>query len=175
MTTTERSEPSTTAGERDMLEGWLEYHRMTLAQKCSGLDEKSLRETSAPPSDLSLMGLVRHMAEVERGWFRRTMAGESREDAGWIYSTPADHDGDLHPGESDTWEEAFATWQEEISRGREIAARFDSLDDLALGRHPRRPMDFNLRWIYTHMIEEYARHNGHADLLRERIDGAKGD
>ncbi|MDT9693571.1 DinB family protein [Streptomyces sp. P9(2023)] len=170
MTTTERTEPSTTAGEREMLDGWLEFHRETLAAKCAGLDDAQLRTASAPPSDLSLLGLVRHMAEVERGWFRRVL---SDDDSGWIYSTEEDRDGDFHPTAEDTFEEAHATWQAEIARARELAAPHD-LDHVAPGRH-HSGRTYNLRWIYVHMIEEYARHNGHADLLRERIDGATGD
>ncbi|MDN3296525.1 DinB family protein [Streptomyces ficellus] len=166
----ERTEPSGLAGEREMLEGWLEYHRQTLALKCSGLDDARLRQASAPPSALSLLGLVRHMAEVERHWFRRILAAE---DAPPIYWTEENPDGDFHLTEKDTWDEAYATWQAEIARARELAAG-RSLDDVAGGRH-RSGKTFNLRWIHTHMIEEYARHNGHADLLRERIDGATGD
>ncbi|MEC4020572.1 DinB family protein [Streptomyces sp. H27-D2] len=173
MTTLERAEPSTTADERTMLEGWLEYHRTTLAVKCEGLDDKQLREASAAPSCLTLLGLVRHMAEVERAWFRRDMAGESMDTAGPIYYTDQDPDGDFTLVEQGTAEEGFGTWRSEIARAREIAAAH-SLDDLNLGEHPSGKR-FNLRWIYTHMIEEYARHNGHADLLRERIDGVTGD
>ncbi|MFB6838658.1 DinB family protein [Streptomyces sp. NPDC056361] len=168
--TTPRVDPSTTSGEREALEQWLDFHRATLAQKCEGLDDAQLRTPSAPPSDLNLLGLVRHMAEVERGWFRRVLAGE---EAAWIYSTEEDRDRDIHATDEDTYEEAHATWQGEIARARTLAAGRD-LDDLALGRH-RTGRPFNLRWIYLHMIEEYARHNGHADLIRERIDGATGD
>ncbi|MGW2490005.1 DinB family protein [Streptomyces sp. NPDC001606] len=169
--TMERREPATTADERTMLEGWLEYHRQTLAHKCEGLTDAQLRTASAEPSMLSLMGLVRHMAEVERAWFRRVLAGEQ---AGPIYYTEEDPDGDFRVTESDTWKDAHATWQAEIEAARRHAADF-ALDDLSKGRHRRRNESFNLRWIYTHMIEEYARHNGHADLLRERIDGVTGD
>ncbi|MDH2390143.1 DinB family protein [Streptomyces sp. HNM0663] len=169
-TTPERTEPSTTAGERAMLEGWLEFHRETLERKCAGLTDEQLRTASVPPSDLSLLGLVRHMAEVERGWFRRTLAGE---EAPPLYYDDADRDGDFHPAEEDTWEEARATWQAEITRARELAAD-RSLDDLA-ARTSRAGESYNLRWILTHMIEEYARHNGHADLLRECVDGSTGD
>ncbi|GGL11442.1 DinB family protein [Streptomyces flaveus] len=169
--TTERREPATTADERTMLEGWLDYHRETLAWKCEGLSDAQLRTASVEPSELSLMGLVRHMAEVERGWFRKVLAAE---DAGPLYYSDEDRDGEFHLTDTDTWEEAYATWQAEIEIARRNAAGF-GLDDLSKGRSQRTGNQFNLRWIITHMIEEYARHNGHADLLRERIDGSTGD
>ncbi|MBX9366378.1 DUF664 domain-containing protein, partial [Streptomyces sp. WAC04114] len=109
--TNERREPATTADERTMLEGWLDYHRQTLAWKCEGLTDAQLRTAAVEPSELSLMGLVRHMAEVERGWFRKVLTAE---DAGPIYYTEEDPDGEFHLSESDTWEEAYATWQSEI-------------------------------------------------------------
>ncbi|MFF4507713.1 DinB family protein [Streptomyces sp. NPDC001401] len=169
--TTERREPATTADERTMLEGWLDYHRQTLAWKCEGLTDEQLRTASVEPSVLSLMGLVRHMAEVERSWYRRVLTDE---DAGPIYYSDEDPDGEFHLTETDTWAEAYATWQAEIEAARRNAARF-ALDDTSEGKHRRTGEHFNLRWIHTHMIEEYARHNGHADLIRERIDGARGD
>ncbi|MFF6878681.1 MULTISPECIES: DUF664 domain-containing protein [unclassified Streptomyces] len=169
--TNERREPATTADERTMLEGWLDYHRQTLAWKCEGLTDAQLRTAAVEPSELSLMGLVRHMAEVERGWFRKVLAAE---DVGRLYCTEEDPDGEFHLSQSDTWEEAYATWQSEIETARRNAARF-GLDDISEGKHRRTGERFNLRWIYTHMIEEYARHNGHADLIRERIDGATGE
>ncbi|MFJ8998787.1 DinB family protein [Streptomyces sp. NPDC102359] len=169
--TTERTEPAQNADERSMLEGWLDYHRETLAWKCEGLTDEQLRTASVPPSDLSLMGLVRHMAEVERSWFRRVFAGE---DTGPLYYGDADPDGEFHPGEADTWKDAYETWQTEIAAARRNTAGA-ALDDLSLGRHHSHPQPCSLRWIYTHMIEEYARHNGHADLLRQRIDGVTGE
>ncbi|MEU1814509.1 DinB family protein [Streptomyces roseifaciens] len=168
MITPERPTPPTVSDERTSLESWLDFHRATLALKCAGLDEAQLREASAPPSPMSLMGLVRHMAEVERSWFRRCLA---REEAGPIYYSDEDPDRDMEVTEADGWEEAYATWQAEIAAARE-AARGRSLDDR--GFAPHRNKEFDLRWIYIHMIEEYARHNGHADLIRERIDGATG-
>ncbi|MFF7976435.1 DUF664 domain-containing protein [Streptomyces sp. NPDC007905] len=169
--TTERREPAPNAGERAMLEGWLDYHRKTLAWKCEGLTDEQLRTASVPPSELSLMGLVRHMAEVERGWFRKVLVGD---DAGPIYYTEDDRDGEFHLTGADSWEEAYGTWQAEIETARRNAAGF-GLDDLSQGTSRFTEEPFSLRWIYTHMIEEYARHNGHADLVRERIDGATGD
>ncbi|MFF3847952.1 DinB family protein [Streptomyces sp. NPDC002328] len=171
MTTTQRTEPAQNADERTMLEGWLDYHRQTLAWKCEGLTDAQLRTASAPPSELSLLGLVRHMADVERGWFRNVLLGK---DPGPIYFSDEDRDGEFHLTEADTWEEAHATWQAEIEIARSNAAGFQ-LDELSRGKSRHTGEPFNLRWIYTHMIEEYARHNGHADLLRERIDGATGD
>ncbi|MGW0996430.1 DinB family protein [Streptomyces sp. NPDC002520] len=169
--TTERHEPAQNAGERAMLEGWLDYHRQTLAQKCEGLTDEQLRTASVPPSELSLMGLVRHMAEVERGWFRKVLADD---DPGPLYFSDADPDGEFHLTEADTWAEAYATWQAEIGIARRHAAGF-ALDDFSKGSSRFTGEPFNLRWIYTHMIEEYARHNGHADLIRERLDGSTGD
>jgi hypothetical protein len=169
--TIERREPANDADERTMLEGWLDYHRQTLAYKCEGLTDAQLRTASVEPSSLSLMGLVRHLAECERGWFRKVLADD---DPGPIYYTEEDPDGEFHLTEADTWQEAHATWQAEIGIARRNAARF-ALDDISEGRSRRTGERFSLRWIYTHMIEEYARHNGHADLIRERIDGATGD
>jgi uncharacterized damage-inducible protein DinB len=170
MTTPERTDPPTLAGERDMLDSWLEYHRRTLEMKCAGLSDGQLRQLSAPPSEISLLGLVRHMTEVERGWFRRILDGENVE---YLYSAE-DRDGDFHATEQDTYAEAYAAWQAEIVRARELAAAH-GLDDVGKKQHPRTGETYNLRWIMTHMIEEYARHNGHADLIRERIDGATGE
>ncbi|WP_406404009.1 DinB family protein [Streptomyces sp. NBC_00879] len=171
MTTPERTEPALAADERTMLDGWLDYHRATLELKCAGLDDERLRTASAPPSTLSLLGLVRHMAEVERHWFPVVMAGE---EPAPIYYSEEEPDRDFDVTEADTWAEGYATWQAEIARARQaVAGR--SLDELSVGKDRRTGELFNLRWIYTHMIEEYARHNGHADLLRERIDGATGE
>lgn len=170
MTTTERTEPSTTASEREMLTGFLDYHRETLMMKCAGLDDAQLRTPSADPSGLTLMGLVRHLAEVERWWFREVMVGEDLPD---LYSTEQDRDGDFHVTEKDTWARSQEVWLAEVAAAREITAAC-ALDDLSVGKS-RKGSHFSLRWILTHMIEEYARHNGHADLLRERIDGATGE
>ena len=169
MTTDERSTPALDAGERPMLEGWLDYHRATLLSKCEGLTDAQLREASVPPSAFPLLGLVRHLAENERGWFREVLAGE---ELAPLYGTEEDPDKEWHLTGADSWEEARTTWLAEIEAARANVARY-SLDDVSVGVG-RKGEPFTLRWIYTHMIEEYARHNGHADLVRERIDGATG-
>ena len=159
----------TTVDERATLDDWLEFHRATLAWKCEGLDAAQLRCRAVPPSSLSLLGLVRHMAEVERSWFRRIFRGE---DAPPHFVAKDNRDGDFDDVDTADPDEAFAVWRAEIDEARRIAAGA-GLDDV--GRVQRRGADVSMRWILVHMIEEYARHNGHADLLRERIDGATGD
>ncbi|MCX5379606.1 DinB family protein [Streptomyces sp. NBC_00091] len=166
-----RLEPATTADEREMLDGWLDYHRSTLVWKCEGLSEEQLRSTPLRPSGLSLLGLVRHMAEVERYWFREVSLGE---DLPELFSTSENLDGDFQFTDQDTWVSAERVWQTEVELARQ-AASGRSLDAVSDAASHHRGEVFSLRWIYTHMIEEYARHNGHADLLREHIDGATGD
>jgi uncharacterized damage-inducible protein DinB len=153
--------------ERSTLLAFLEWERATLARKCEGLDADKLRLRAAEPSTLSLLGLVRHMADVERGWFRRTLAGEEIDDR---YSSDDDIDGDFDNVATADVEEAFASWHEECAHADEIISR-RALD--ATG-HQRSGREVSMRWILVHMVEEYSRHNGHADLLRERIDGATG-
>ena len=163
-----RQSTPTVAGERQMLETWLDFHRQTLLSKCSGLTAEQLRQRSAPPSTLSLLGLVRHMTDVERGWFRRRIAGE---DVGFLYSSEADPDGEFDNAEGADAERDFAAYLEEVELARRAAAGRE-LDGTFF--HERRKVVMSVRWVYLHMIEEYARHNGHADLLRQRIDGATG-
>jgi len=155
------------ADERTTLIAFLEWQRATLGRKCDGLTAEQLRERCAAPSTLSLLGLVRHLAEVERGWFRRTLA---LEDVEHLYSSEADPDGDFNNVDGADVEEAFNIWHAECEQARQIIA-MRSLNDT--GRQ-RTGQIVSLRWILVHMIEEYSRHNGHADLLRERVDGAVG-
>ncbi|MET8986714.1 DinB family protein [Nonomuraea wenchangensis] len=162
-----RTPPPLTGDERTVLGNWLEWHRATLAVKCAGLTGEQLRLRSAEPSGLSLLGLVRHMANVERAWFRRVLAGE---DVPKLWDKDRDIDADFKEVDAASVEEAFDTWRDEIERARAISAA-RPLD--AVGK--RSGDDCSHRWILVHMIEEYARHNGHADLLRERIDGATGE
>jgi uncharacterized damage-inducible protein DinB len=161
----ERPEVPLVADERTMLEAWLDYHRATLLLKCAGLSDEQLRLRSSEPSTLSLLGLVRHMTDVERGWFRRGVGGERGPQVAPIYYSDERPDGDFDDVDDADPAETFAAYVDELDRCRAAAAGVP-LDRLA-GRH-------SVRWIYVHMLEEYARHNGHADLLRERIDGATG-
>ena len=163
MNADQRHEPPSIADERTLLDGFLDYHRDTLAWKCSGLTDEQLALRSTEPSSMSLLGLLRHLTEVERNWFEKRIAGgEARP----IYFTKENPDGDFDDLGTHSAAEVFETWQSACARSREIAAA--------------RPLDFegsegdwkfSLRWLMLHMIEEYARHNGHADLIRERIDG----
>ncbi|MET8865768.1 DinB family protein [Nonomuraea sp. NPDC004580] len=162
-----RTIPPLTGDERTMLGNWLEWHRGTLAVKCAGLTDDQLRLRSAEPSELSLLGLVRHMAHVERVWFRNVLNGE---DLPKLWDKDRDNDADFNEVDTASVKEAFATWQEEIEHARAISAAkpLDAVGD-------RKGRDCTHRYILVHMIEEYARHNGHADLLRERIDGVIGE
>jgi uncharacterized damage-inducible protein DinB len=154
-----------------MLESWLEYHRDTLEIKCEGLSPEQLKTQAVPPSTLSLLGLVRHMAEVERHWFRDMWTGV--ESAPFFYSEE-DPDGDFNALDSVPPEEALAIWKAECDNSRKVSSA-SGLDDLAKRDRVRTGEPLSMRWIMIHMIEEYARHNGHADFLREVIDGSTGD
>ncbi|MGC4805328.1 DinB family protein [Micromonospora sp. DT233] len=157
--------------ERTMLAGWLDYHRQTLLLKCAGLTAEQLKTPSVEPSGLTLLGLVRHMAEVERWWFRIRAAGQQLDD---IYNTEASPDGDLDDIADADAEADFATFAAEVEAARATAAGL-SLEQTFAHRRDSGDVEMNVRWVYVHMIEEYARHNGHADLIRERIDGVTGD
>jgi uncharacterized damage-inducible protein DinB len=166
----DRAEPASAASERPALQGWLDYHRQTLLWKCSGLTGEQLAQRPVQSSTLSLLGLVRHMAEVERYWFRERFAGQA--DVGTLYWSPEHPDGDFDLTDAARAEQDFAVFAAECAAADLVAAG-RSLDD-TFGR-PSTGDTLDLRWIYLHMIEEYARHNGHADLLRELIDGVTGD
>lgn len=166
--TTERPGPPLTAGERETLRVFLDYHRATLAMKCEGLSDDELRRRSMPPSTLSLLGLVRHMAEVERTWFRRVIDGE---DIPLVWSDDGDFQA-AYDAAAAGRSEAFDAWQSEIEHSRRIEREAESLD--VTGYNARWGERVSLRLVMLHLIHEYARHNGHADFLREGIDGAVG-
>jgi uncharacterized damage-inducible protein DinB len=169
--TVERTEPTRTAGDRESLEQWLDFHRDTLLMKCAGLTSDQLKARPVPPSGLSLLGLVRHMVEVERWWFRIHAGNEQ---IGFEYCTDDNESADFDDLDDADAPADLETFRREVEAARGVA-RDTGLDEVlpSHGHTPERTR--NLRWIYVHMIEEYARHNGHADLIRERIDGAVGD
>jgi hypothetical protein len=169
VTSIERTMPPLHADERTTLEGWLDFYRATLALKCEGLDDAQLRTASVPPSTLTLLGLVQHAAEVERNWFRRVLTGEHAPPIFGPSDHPEGHDGGFEVSEESSHQAAAEIWHAGIAQARANCAT-RALDDTSpfAGDH------VSLRWIYLHMIAEYARHCGHADLIRERIDGTTG-
>jgi uncharacterized damage-inducible protein DinB len=156
--------------ERGTLTEYLRAYRITLQMKCAGLDASQLAQRSVPPSTMSLLGLVRHLAEVERYWFRVVMAGET---ARKLYSPDGQRDGDWDGAvpDDDVVADAWQRWREEVALGERLV---DAASDLDIVGHMRDGQTIRLREVLVHMIEEYARHCGHADLLRECIDGRVG-
>ncbi|MEU8071284.1 DinB family protein [Micromonospora sp. NPDC049151] len=165
---TGRIGPPLLAGERESLRAFLDFHRATLALKCEGLTDEQLRRAAAPPSTLSLLGLVRHMAEVERTWFRRVIAAE---DVPLVWSDSGDFQQAYDARDADV-AEAFEAWRREVEHARRVEREAASLD--VTGHQARWGEDVSLRLVMLHMLHEYARHNGHADLIREAIDGTVG-
>ena len=156
-----RNEP-----EQEMLRDWLDWHRATLLRKCAGLDATALASRAVPPSNLSLLGLVRHMADTERGWVRQTFRGQQIPD---LYYRPDAKDADFEEAGPATAEEDFERYRAECLA---VDAALDGakLDDTFTFAE----QTMSVRWMWQHLVEEYARHNGHADLLRQVIDGATG-
>jgi hypothetical protein len=163
----ESAAPAEVAPERAALEDWLRFHRETLLKKCAGLTAEQLCTRAVAPSTLSLLGLVRHMREVERSWFLRGFAGLDRPP---VCFSADNRDGDFDDVDPQHAEDDVAAFIAECVAA-DAATAGHGLDETYRGR----TSTYDLRWIYLHMIEEYARHNGHADLLRECIDGVTGD
>lgn len=166
MATTRRL-PGIEADERATLTGFLDFQRATLALKCEGLTDEQLRVRAVPPSSLSLLGLVRHLAEVEANWFRPLLAGEPM---GGIWAPGLAVDVAFDDAATAEVAEAFTVWRAECEHARDLVAAAPSLETSGERGGER----YTVRWVLVHLIEEYARHNGHADLLRERLDGATG-
>ncbi|MDT0318922.1 DinB family protein [Streptomyces millisiae] len=172
-----RPEPPVAGDELATLLGFLEFHRATLAWKCEGLDAAGLAATVGA-STMTLGGMLKHLAYVEDGWFSHFLHGRDRQPPWDGVDWGADPDWDWHSAAEDSPEELWALWEESVTRSRraveEALAGGGGLDQLArrAWRDGRSP---SLRWILVHMIEEYARHNGHADLLREAVDGKTGE
>jgi len=156
--------------ERSVLLGYLNFHRVVLARKVGGITEDQARVASCPPSDMTLLGLIRHMADVERFWFRQRLVGEDIEP---IYETQDEPDRDWHFSDADTIAQALTVWHQEM------AVADANLADVGMGDYEASPVGgqpvSTVRRVVTHLIEEYARHCGHADLIRQAIDGTTGD
>jgi hypothetical protein len=161
----DRREPPVGADERELLVGWLEFHRATLARKCAGLTDAQLRTRAVPPSTLSLIGLVRHLTEIERLYIRHGFAGEPISPLLYVRDDEPDGDFDL----LDDVRGSLAAWREHVAAARAHVAAAPDLD--AKGARSSEP----LRWVLGKVVQEYARHNGHADLLRQALDGATGE
>lgn len=155
------------ADERATLMAFLRHQRRFLIRKASGLTDEQVRLASCPPSDLTLLGLVRHAAEVERYWAKTSFGGL---DVGHLYESEADPDGDFHPPPEATLADALEILRDEADEADRIyaGARLDDIEKCDRNF-------YSLRWILVHLIEEYARHLGHADLIRQAIDGQTGE
>jgi Protein of unknown function (DUF664) len=160
-----RTEPPRQGDERTMLDAWLDYYRATLAYKCAGLTGGQLVERSCPPSPMSLIGLVRHMTEMERAYAHRL----ADRDLPLYYCTDDSPDGDFEDVSADAALTDLDIFAAHCARSREVMAGFPL--DHQFGRAER----YTLRWVHLYLIKEYARHLGHADLLRERVDGTVGE
>ena len=162
----QRINPPEIADERSMLTNWLAFHRATVRVKCEGLTDEQMRLRSVPPATLSPLGMVRHLAEVEAFWWREVVEGKVFP----IYCTESNRDADWDFPDDASVEEAWATWDAQVAHADEVFAT-KALDDQVMERGAPN----SIRWIMVHLIEEYARHNGHLDLLRQSIDGVTGE
>jgi len=171
-----RPEPPAAGDETATLLGFLDYQRATLAWKCSGLDAAGMRATVAA-SSITLGGLLKHLAYVEADWFSESLHGRDREPPWDTVDWKADPDWEWHSAAQDTPEQLLALWRDAVVRSRSRVT--EAMADGGLDRLARRTWPDgsapSLRWILCHMIEEYARHNGHADLIRESVDGLVGE
>lgn len=171
-----RPEPPPAADEVASVLGFLDYQRATLAWKCAGLDATGLATTAAA-SSMTLGGLLKHMAYVEDHWFSKFLHGNEPSPPWDTVDWAADHDWEWHTAALDSPEQLRTMWSDAVDRSRALVADAltrGGLDQLARRTWPSGEAP-SLRWIVLHMIEEYARHNGHADLLREAVDGETGE
>lgn len=165
-----RVDPPMMAGERESLDAWLEYYRGTVLHKIEGLDGEQLARRSVPPSALSPAGIIRHLADVEAYWLLEVLHDDEQPDPHCSEDNP---DGDFRDATAQTALADVAAYREQVEASRAAQARWQDLDAPVLGR--RGGQELNLRWILSHLLEEYARHQGHLDLLCEAIDGRTGE
>lgn len=169
--TDKRPEPPLAGGELATLVGFLDYQRQTALLKCADLTPAQLITAASPPATLNLLGILRHLVLVERGWLVEVFAGEPEVN---LFGDAVDADFEVTEADPESVAATFALYAEQVARSNEIIAGTgpESLSVVASERSGER---FSLRWILTHLIEEYARHNGHGDLLREAVDGVTGE
>jgi uncharacterized damage-inducible protein DinB len=164
-----RIDPDLQGSEIEVLTQFLDYHRATLRMKCAGLSDDQLRQRAIPTTGITLLGLLRHLTDVERNWFAVHLDGQPNTP---IFFSESDPNGDFDRLESAPVEDVWAAYDAAVTESQRITATFADPGDLTRGTRGR---PRNLRWILAHLLEEYARHNGHADLLREAIDGVTGE
>ena len=164
-----RTDPDEQGGELDTLGQFLDYHRATLQMKCDALTAEQLATPAVAPANLTLLGLVRHLSEVERYWCAEVLDGQ---DVAPLYCSEEDPDGDLDRLDSAPVEQVWSRYRADVAESRRILATFSDGAEPARRTSGSRP---RVRWVLTHLIEEYARHNGHADLLRQALDGGTGE
>jgi len=160
-----RTEPARLGDERSMLEAWVDYYRATLLYKCAGLTPEQLVSQPSPPSDMSLAGLVRHLTEMERAYAHRL----AEPGLALLYCTDDSPDGDFEGASVEEVDRDLEIYVAHCERSREVMAAHGLDDEFGRVHH------YSLRWVYLYLIKEYARHLGHADLLREAIDGSVGE
>jgi uncharacterized damage-inducible protein DinB len=167
-----RMDPDLQADELTLFAQYLDFHRATLAMKCARLGEADLKRRAVATSNLTLLGLVRHLTDVEYGWFCESLDGQPDRK---LYYSDDNPNGDFDDLDAAPVAEVWAAYAAQLAESRRILATFGDGGEIARGRPSRSGRPFNVRWILAHMVEEYARHNGHADLLREAIDGQAGE
>lgn len=169
----ERTDPDLTGDELTLLSQFLDYYRATILTKVAGLDQVGMA-TTLPPSDLTLAGLVKHLALVEDWWFHQVMGGHPEPEP-WAGAPADDPDWEWHSAVEDSPGELVGLYEAACARSRAVVATVGDLDASSARASSRTGRHFNLRWIMLHMIEETARHAGHADFLRQAVDGTVGD
>jgi uncharacterized damage-inducible protein DinB len=173
-----RSEPPLEGGEAATLLGFLDFQRGTLRWKCDALGDEQLQK-ALPPTSMTLGGLLKHLALVEDYWFTEVVAEAPMPEPWASIDSEADPDWEWRTASADSGDELRAQWEESVERSRgSVASQLEESGEAALSTsHPAwgGAGRVSLRWVLTHMIEEYARHNGHADLIRESIDGETGE
>lgn len=161
-----RSPEPESGSERVLLLGWLQFHRDALSAKCAGMTDDQLIEQSAAPSTLSLLGLVRHMTEMERHYLGHALSGDGR---GFAYCSDEDEEADIEGLDASMASSSQQAWFDQMTESDTLLIEYDDLDARGGAEW------FTVRWSLLKVIQEYARHNGHADIVRERIDGLRGE